>query len=765
MTVPTALPEPRRILGRLRGWSRRVGLYRKAAFALTVAAVLSGSATVGVWTGTAEPGRHRDALVALLFLDLSLILILGAFVAFQVVKVWAERRRGLAGSGLHVRIVLMFSLVAVTPAILVAVFSALFLNFGLQAWFSERVRTAVVASNAVAEAYLKEHQQSIRAEALAMANDLNRDAPVLMGNEQLFSYVLSEQANLRSLPEALVLDSNARVLARTPLSLSLELDLVPRQAVAKAAEGQIAVLTAENDNRVRAVVRLNRFIDAYLVVGRFIDPQVLANIERTHDAVAQYQQLEQRREGILITFVMIFIVVALLLLMAAAWTGLALATQISKPISSLISAADRVRRGDLGVRVDSSASVEELDTLGRAFNRMTSQLESQRESLIVANQQLDERRRFTETVLSGVSAGVIGLDQDGLIYLPNRPASELLDIDLDQAIGQPLRSVAPEMRELLDDAAAHPERSWEAEIRLMGGSGPRTLITRVVAEKAAGGVAGYVVTLDDITALVSAQRKAAWSDVARRIAHEIKNPLTPIQLAAERLQRKYQKEIATDADTFAACTNTIVRRVEDIRRMVDEFSSFARMPRPELKPENLCELVRQAVFLERNRSPGLRFNLTLPEKDIVLICDSRQIAQVLTNLLKNASEAIEENRGENGMGEREGTVWVSARREAPDGEPERVVVVIDDNGRGLPVDCRDRLTEPYVTSRAKGTGLGLAIVKKITEDHNADLVFEDREHGGARVKVIFHGMEGRYTLDDRATGRAVVADAPHSAAV
>ncbi len=765
MTVPMALSGSRGFVDRLRDWSRRVGLYRKAAFALTVAAVLSGSATVGVWTGTTEPGRHRDALVALLFLDLSLILMLGAFVAFQVVKVWAERRRGMAGSGLHVRIVLMFSLVAVTPAILVAVFSALFLNFGLQAWFSERVRTAVISSSAVAEAYLMEHQQSIRAEALAMANDLNRDAPVLMGNEQLFSYVLSEQANLRSLPEALVIDSNARVLARTPLSLSLELDLVPRQAVARAAEGQIAVLTAENDNRVRAVVRLNRFIDAYLIVGRFIDPHVLANIERTHDAVAQYQRLEERREGILITFVMIFIVVALLLLMAAAWTGLALATQISKPISRLISAADRVRRGDLGVRVDGTASVEELDTLGRAFNRMTSQLESQRESLIVANQQLDERRRFTETVLSGVSAGVIGLDQDGLINLPNRSASELLDIDLDEAIGQPLKNVAPEMRELLDDAASHPDRSWEAEIRLLTGSGPRTLITRVVAEKVGGGVAGYVVTLDDITALVSAQRKAAWADVARRIAHEIKNPLTPIQLAAERLQRKYQKEIMTDVDTFSACTSMIVRRVEDIRRMVDEFSAFARMPRPELKPENLSELVRQAVFLERNRTPGVHFSLSLPENDIILVCDSRQIAQVLTNLLKNASEAIEENRSEGDKPDQEGRVWVSVRREAADGEPDHVAVIIEDNGRGFPVDCRDRLTEPYVTSRAKGTGLGLAIVKKITEDHNADLLFEDRENGGARVKVVFHRMEGRYDLDDRNASQTVAAEAPRSLAM
>lgn len=753
MTASAGVAEPLRTLLRLRAWSRRIGLYRKAAFALTIAAVVSGTATVAVWTGAVEPvGARKDVLVALLFLDLSLILALGAFVAFQVVKVWAERRRGLAGSGLHVRIVLMFSLVAVTPAILVAVFSALFLNFGLQAWFSDRVRTAVMSSDAVAEAYLKEHQQSIRAEALAMANDLNRDAPLLMSNPQVFSYVLSEQANLRSLPEALVIDSNARVLARTPLSLSLELDLVPRQAIEKAARGQIAVLTGESENRVRAVVRLNRFIDAYLLVGRFIDPSVLANIERTHDAVAQYQRLEQRREGILITFVMIFIVVALLLLMAAAWTGLALATQISKPISLLIAAADRVRRGDLGVRVDSSPSVEELDTLGRAFNRMTSQLENQRESLIVANRQLDERRRFTETVLSGVTAGVIGLDKNGLINLPNRSASEFLGLDLEDAVERPLKDVAPEMREIIEEAMAHPDRAHEAEIRLMRSDGPRTLIARVVAEKVVGEVVGYVVTLDDITELVSAQRKAAWADVARRIAHEIKNPLTPIQLAAERLQRKYQRDIPSDVETFTACTSTIVRRVEDIRRMVDEFSSFARMPRPDLKPENLSELVRQAVFLERTRSPKLKFEVELPTRDVTLICDSRQIAQALTNLLKNAAEAIEEvgpgSGGGSGDSDRQGTIRVSVDRVMVDGEPERVVVAVEDNGRGLPVEFRDRLTEPYVTTRSKGTGLGLAIVKKITEDHNADLIFQDRESGGARVMMIFHGLEARSDADE-----------------
>ncbi|HYN39048.1 MAG TPA: HAMP domain-containing protein, partial [Rhodospirillales bacterium] len=506
---------------------RRYGLDRKLAIVVVLAAVVSGVVTVIAWTGSAEFGPDPDVVIVLLYLDTVLLLLLGAIVVRQLVRVWAERRRGLAGSGLHVRIVILFSLVAVTPAILVAVFSALFLNFGIQAWFSERVRTAVEASSAVAQAYLGEHRQSIRAEAFAMANDLNRDASALMRNPSAFDELLGVQAALRSLSEAVVVDGSGRIVSRAPLSLSLELDLVPWEAIEEADTGEVVVLSTERDDRVRAAVKLNRFIDAYLVIGRFLDPAVLAQIERTEMAVAQYRRLEQSREGILITFVMIFVIVALLLLLAAVWMGLTLATHISRPISGLIAAAERVRDGDMTVRVKPATTIGEFAMLGRAFNRMTSQLQSQQTGLLLANRDLDERRRFTEAVLSGVSAGVIGLDARTTINLPNRSAAELIGLDLDAVRGIPLAEVIPEMGELIRAAVAHPDRPCEAEVRLIRAARPRTLIVRIVAERLAGEVIGYVVTFDDITALVQAERKAAWADVARRIAHEIKNPLTP----------------------------------------------------------------------------------------------------------------------------------------------------------------------------------------------------------------------------------------------
>lgn len=761
MTTPLTAPVDAEPMGGIRAWAQRFQLYRKLAFALTIAAVASGIATAIAWSGASEKGVDPDTISIMLIVDFVLVMVLGALVAVRLVRLWGERRRGLAGSGLLVRMVVMFSLVAVTPAILVAVFAALFLKFGLQSWFSDQVRTAVFASNAVAQAYLEEHRKSIQVEAFAMANDLNRDAPEIMSDPRLFNHRLALQANLRSLPEALVMNGSGQVLAMTPLSLSLQLDLgsIPREAIARADRGEVATLPQTDDERVRAVVKLNRFVDAYLVVGRFIDADALSHIERTAEAVAQYQRVEERGGEIFVTFVLIFAMIAVLLLLAAVWTGLTLSAQISAPITRLIMAADRIRHGDHGVRVDTSEAVEELETLGRAFNRMTGQLETQRDSLIVANRQLDERRRFTETVLSGVTAGVIGLDQEGRINLPNRSASTLIGAHLEAAVGASLNEVVPEMSELFEKARSSPDRTWESEIALDRHGKRATLFVRIVAEQMREQVVGFVVTFDDISPLVAAQRTAAWADVARRVAHEIKNPLTPIQLSAERLKRRYASRIDSDDETFGSCIDTIGRRVEDIRRMVDEFSSFARMPRPEMKGENLAELLRQAVFLERERSPGIRFELNLPPGPIALQCDSRQIGQAFTNLLKNAAEAISESSLEPKDGGTAGTVSITASRE--DGAAPKIRVIVEDTGPGLPGDLMDRLTEPYVTTRTKGTGLGLAIVRKIVEDHGAELLLENREGGGARVTLVFDGAGDPAAEVDAARPRR--SDAPGAA--
>lgn len=722
---------------RLLRWADRVGLGRKVTVALALAALASGVATYTAVTGAPPFGPSGGSVLLLLNINLVLLLLLGAIVAKRLVEVWAQRRRGLAGSRLHVRLVVLFSLVAVAPTIIVAIFSYLFLSFGLQAWFSERVRTALSESLAVAEAYLHEHQQVIRADVLAMASDLNHEAYLLSFNPQRLAQVVNAQAALRSLNEVVIFDTSGHILARSGFSFSLEFGLIPDWAMRQAQDGDVAIVTGDNDDRVRALVRLDQFPGAFLYVGRFVEPQVLSHMERTQGAVAQYERLEGQRSGFQITFALIFLIVALLFLVAAVWVGINFATQLAKPISALIEAAERVRSGDLAVRVLEGEGDEEFASLSRAFNRMTSQLQSQQGEVIEANRQLDQRRRFTETVLAGVSAGVIGLDHFGRLNLPNRSASLLLGSDLDQRLGQHLAEVVPEMAELLDMASRRPERLAQSEIQIARRGRTHVLLVRIAAEQERGEVKGYVVTFDEVTELLSAQRKAAWADVARRIAHEIKNPLTPIQLSAERLRRKYLREIRSDPDTFSICTDTIIRHVEDIGRMVDEFSSFARMPTPVIKSENLLEICRQALFLQRTAHTDIDFEMIAPEAAPIVACDARLIGQALTNLLKNAGESIQ---GRTGSPAELPRGRVTIRVQPGDRE---MVVSVEDNGKGLPEQERHILTEPYVTTRSKGTGLGLAIVKKIMEEHGGELTLEDRDGGGAVVKLIFPAPDTR----------------------
>jgi two-component system nitrogen regulation sensor histidine kinase NtrY len=719
-------------------WAARVRLVRKTAVILAVAAVASAIGTYAALRGLPPFGEHRPDMDQLfLLLDLVLVLPLCAIVVWRVVQVWTERRRGLAGSRLHVRLVVLFSLVAVIPTIVVAVFSYLLFNFGVQAWFSQPVRAVVSGSLAVAEAYLHEHQQNIRADVASMASDLNRDAALLSVNPTRLNQVVAGEMALRSLSEAIVFDGDGHVWAKAgfTLSQSISPNPVPALAIQQADSGEPAVMISDNDDRVRALVRLSAFGPGpvYLQGGRFVDPDVLAHLEQTRFAVAGYEQMEGERSSYQVFFSQIFLVMGVLLLTIAVLAGLRFATKLVRPIGSLIVAAEQVRAGDLAARVREGDGDAEFGSLSRAFNRMTQQLQAQQSELIEANRQLDERRRFTETVLAGVSAGVIGLDQHGRINLPNRSASLLLATDLDQALGQDLGEAVPEMTALFEEAARRPERLAQSQVQVVRRGRAHTLLVRIAAERADGEVKGYIVTFDDITELLSAQRKAAWADVARRIAHEIKNPLTPIQLSAERLKRKYGKEITSDPETFTICTDTIIRHVADIGRMVDEFSSFARLPAPVIKDEDLVEIVRQAVFLQRTSTPEIRFRLDIPGATR-LPCDARQVSQALVNLLKNAAESIHARDGAVPPGE------IAVRLEDAAGQ---VALVVEDNGRGLPKEGRERLAEPYVTTRAKGTGLGLAIVKKIMEDHGGELVLDDREGGGARVMLIFHRAEPR----------------------
>jgi two-component system, NtrC family, nitrogen regulation sensor histidine kinase NtrY len=721
------------ITEKLLAGARRAISSRKTAYGLAALAFAFGVATVASITGKSGRAYDIDTVLSLLYVDGILMLLLGVIVVRRLLQIWMERRRGAAGAGLHVRLVALFSLVAVTPGILVVVFSALFLHFGMQSWFAERVRTALNDSIVVANAYLFEHRNKIQTDAFALANELNQNAATLMRSPKLFNDMLSSQSALRSLSEAVVLDRSGQVLARGQFSLIAEIESVSEAVMRSVDDGGIAVIDSKDDERLRALIKLNRFVDAYLLVERIVDPRVSNHVDNINKAVTSYRKMESERSGIQVSFIIIFVMVALLMLLAAAWVGLTVARQLAKPISELITAAEEVSDGNLNFRVDADPKNDEIGSLGLAFNNMTSQLQAQQRGLIEANRELDERRRFTETVLAGVSAGVIGLDSKGDVYLPNRSASELLHVDMDANIGKPLVEIIPEMAELIMRALEAPHRTHQAEIRLIHRDGFRTLLVRIAGETLQTEILGYVVTFDDVTDLLSAQRTAAWGDVARRIAHEIKNPLTPIQLSAERLRRKYEKEIVSDPETFKTCTDTIIRQVEDIGRMVDEFSAFSRMPQPTMKDENLVEICREAVFLERNRNPDIEIIAHLPAEPLEVRCDSRQISRALTNVLKNAVESIEGCITEAVSVEVEGVIEI--RLEASASTLDEIYIVVEDNGKGLPEDY-ERLTEPYVTTREKGTGLGLAIVRKIMEDHGGNVLLQNRETGGARVTLV-----------------------------
>jgi len=711
-------------------WAKLHRVTRKLVVVLAALSILSVIATYGALTQTDFGPAPRD-IVVLLLLDLVLLMALGALVARKLVQIWAEHRKGVAGAKLHARLVGLFSVVAILPTIVVGIFSALFFDLGLQGWFSEKVRGALSASLAVAEAYVDEHRKGIVGDVLAMANDVNREAVDLGSDSAAFNDFVGQQAAIRALQEAIVLTAANDVLARAPMSFALEFEKAPAWALQRAALDEVVVLANQSEDRVRAVIRLRAFPDAYLLVGRFVEPRVIGHVERARRAVSSYADLEGARSSIQITFALVFIVIALLLLMIATLIALQVASRLVVPIGALVKAAERAREGDLSVRVAESAEDDEVATLSRVFNGMTGQLESQRAELIDANMLADERRRFTEAVLAGVSAGVLGLDPAGRIELPNRSAMLLLETEAERLIGRRLEDAVPELQRCLEEARAKIDRGAQGQVEILRHGRRRNLLVRVGAERDDDHLTGYVVTFDDITDLVAAQRTAAWADVARRIAHEIKNPLTPIQLSAERLKRKYLNEITTEPEVFRRCTDTIIRQVVDIGRMVDEFSSFARMPAPVFGDEDIGELARHALFLQQIAHPELVYDSVLPPGPQPLRCDGRQISQAITNVLKNAAEAIEARRAAEGPDGRPGRIELRVGHGA-----EGAYVEVLDNGRGVPEEIKGRLTEPYVTTRAKGTGLGLAIVKKIMEDHGGLLTIENRPQGGAVARLV-----------------------------
>ena len=696
--------------------SRRPLRRTLAPFAVGLA-LLSAVLTFVVLTGLAPIAPTRQVVVAFLLINAATIALLIGIIVGEVWQVVQARRRGRAAARLHVQIVSLFSVIAVIPAVLVSIVANVTLDRGLDRLFSGPTKEVIQNSLIVSNAYLHEHAQLIRGDILGMAGDIARSRPLFDQDRQSFQEQLTQSAASRNLPGAMLIDKNANVLVSAQTGIKQEFDTPDPAFLSNVIETEPQIAVFIEANYVAAVIRLRAFDDTFLYVARLLDPRVVAQLRQTQASVAEYADVESRRLGVQVAFALMFTVIALTVLMSSVLIGLNFANWLVGPIRRIMGAANMVSTGDLHVQVPVIKSEGDLAQLGETFNKMTQELRSQRDELVSASDLIDSRRRFIEAVLSSASAGIIGVDGSGSIGILNRSAEKLIGHSESETLGHPLSEVLPELDEMMKSAREGAQRLVQGQITITRDGHERNLSVRVSAEQTSQSRDSYIITLDDITELVTAQRTSAWADVARRIAHEIKNPLTPIQLSAERIRRKFGKVIVEDKTIFEQCTDTIVRQVDDIRRMVDEFSRFARMPKPVIEGEDVADTVRQVVFLMRVGHPEIDFNAEIKDEPLKARFDRRLISQALTNIVKNATEAIEAVPPDE-LGK--GQIEVIAARDGDD-----IVIDVIDNGIGLPKVARARLLEPYVTTREKGTGLGLAIVGKVLEDHGGGIVLND----------------------------------------
>jgi two-component system nitrogen regulation sensor histidine kinase NtrY len=731
-----------------------------AGLVVVVLSLISGFATYLILNGLTPIPPTHNVVKTVLLINVILILALMVIVAFQLVDLWRARKRQAAGAGLHVRILALFATVAIIPAIILATFATVSLDRVLDGLFSTRVKAIVQNSIDVANTYLQEHGQIIRSELVGMAEQIEGSAKLREENPEAFLKLFSAQATLRNIPVAYLLDDQGAAIAAAGDTKAFAEGKPPAGALERAKEGRVVILGPEFTGGVGAIKKLNNLENVYLYVIRPVRQDVIRHLQKTQANVKDYSELEKRRADVQFVFVMMYAAITFTLLLAAIWFGLWFAKWLVAPIRKLIGAAQQVSQGNLDVAVDAQAKRGDLGQLGVTFNKMTEDLRKQRAELVNANDELEERRRFIEAVLSGVSAGVLGLDADGVITLANRSAVELLGMSMDSLVGKPLDIAVPEFGALLAQSQRQGKKPMQQNVAVIRDGSERNYAVRVTRESAGEIDDGLVLTFDDVSELVVAQRTSAWADVARRIAHEIKNPLTPIQLSAERIRRKYGDSITQDREIFDRCTDTIIRHVGDIGRMVDEFSSFARMPTPVIEDHDLNELVKEAVILFQMSNSDIAYVMDIPKTPITVQCDRRLVTQAVTNLVKNAGEAIASAQA-NGV-RRQPRIAVSVRDEGY-----RALIEVVDNGCGLPKENRHRLIEPYVTTRAKGTGLGLAIVQRITEQHGGaleldDAVAEDGSVQGAVVRIalpVLKAAEIAETLKpaDKGKGRASAA--------
>jgi len=718
-------------LARTASWERLTRLRRQRRFqnVLTLSLVVLGPILVlGTFLvlGPFGQGENSNALRLILLADFVYFLFLGGLVISRLAQMVAARRAKSAGSRLHLRLTGVFAGIALVPAVLVAIFAGLTVNIGLEGWFSDRVRSVVGTSLQAAEAYQGEHRRDLLTDTEALAGYLEgaKRSNFFVADADLRQILTQGQTQIqRGLREAYVIDGTGDLKARGERSYLFNFEKPTEDEIARASAGETVLIEDWKNNEFRALSALPAYVDRYLYVSRNVDGEILSLLDNTRETVGLYQQLEASRGRVLFEFGLVYLGFALLLVLAAIWMGLIFAERLSRPIGRLAGAAQRLGAGDMEVQVPEEEGDDEIAMLGRVFNQMTRQLKTQRQALVDSHQTTERRRRLFDSVLSSVTSGVMGLDPDGNVAFVNRSAARLLQLDEDKSHDRPMGAVVPEFAALFDKLRDGMGEVAQEEIKLTRGGRLESLLVRMAIRRNADKrLEGYVVAFDDVTDLVSAQRMAAWGDVARRIAHEIKNPLTPIQLSAERIKRKFTKVLGgEDAEALGQMTDVIVRQTGDLRRIVDEFSKFARMPEPDRREHDLTKLMRDAVTLQQDSVHGAVIRADLPDQPLVLEFDGTMISQAVTNLIKNAGEAIEtltEKGAPEGFAPEVRVLMADAEDHA--------LIRISDNGIGLPED-RARLFEPYVTTREKGTGLGLSIVKKIIEEHGGTLILTDAE--------------------------------------
>lgn len=720
------------------GWDRlsRVRLPRHWRGTTAIGLLLAGVALAVATTTVLGPlahGAESRMLRLILLLDLSYLIVLIGIIVLRMARLITARRKTAAGSRLHARLVMIFAGLALVPTVLVALFAGLLVNIGLEGWFSNRVQQVVSASQAAAEAYNEQNRRGLAEDATALAAVLIQagQANPLISDGELRVLLGQGQALIqRGLREAYIINGSAQIRARGDRSYLFWFEAPAAADLDRARTDDVVLIEDWANNEFRALVALPPLADRYLYVTRDVDGDLLGLLDDTRATAGSYKQLEQTRSQVLFEFSLVYLAFALLLVAAAVLMGLWFASRLSRPIGLLAQASERVGQGDLDVQVPEPDTGDEIETLGRSFNRMTRQLKAQRDELIHSYRISDDQRRLFDNVLSSVTSGVIGLDAAGEIDFVNRSASRLLGLDARLDIDALLSEAVPEFAALFERLSGSVAESVQDEVRLMREGRVESLLVRMAVRRGAeGDLEGYVVAFDDVTELVSAQRMAAWGDVARRVAHEIKNPLTPIQLSAERLRRKFGKLASPeDKASLDQYTEVIIRQTGDLRRIVDEFSRFARMPEPDRAETDLAALLREVVLLQQDALKGA-LAAEIPDAPVIVDCDAGMLRQAFTNLIKNAGEAVDEKAGNPPEG------WsphVTVRMAA---DHDAVTIRISDNGPGLPAD-RTRLFEPYVTMKPGGTGLGLPIVKKIVEEHGGSLSLLDRPDGEGALAEI-----------------------------